>query len=257
MVAYRHWGDSGTPIVLLGGFVVPSFVWQKVGARLGRHHRVYALDLPPFGFSERKGPYTLRGWADLVRAFDAQLHLSRPVVVGHSLAAAVAVGMALWHPRDIRGIVLLDGDAIAAGGAPSWVSSLLVGPWVTSAYRLVTSSDRIFRRALTGALGHGHPPLTHSTLREWERPFKVRGTLDAFRSMLRYGIQGFRLSDLRKVHRPAAVVWGSEDTVDSVAAGRASARALGAPFTLVPNAAHLSMLGQPAAVAHAIDRLAR
>ena len=27
-VAYRRWGARGTPIILLGGFVVPSFVWD-------------------------------------------------------------------------------------------------------------------------------------------------------------------------------------------------------------------------------------
>jgi pimeloyl-ACP methyl ester carboxylesterase len=118
LVAYRTWGHSGTPIVLVGGFVVPSFVWERVGPLLGRTHRVFALDLPPFGYTERKGPYTLRSWVELVRAFDAHFRLRRPVVVGHSLGAAVAVGMALWHPGATRGIVLLDGDAIAGRGAP-------------------------------------------------------------------------------------------------------------------------------------------
>src|SRR6266566_3966256 len=46
LVAYRRWGARGTPIVLLGGFIVPSSVWDGVGARLGRDHRVFALDLP-------------------------------------------------------------------------------------------------------------------------------------------------------------------------------------------------------------------
>jgi hypothetical protein len=55
-VAYRRWGARGTPIILLGGFVVPSFVWDGVGRLLGRDHRVFALDLPPFGYTERKGP---------------------------------------------------------------------------------------------------------------------------------------------------------------------------------------------------------
>ena len=48
LVAYRTWGHSGTPIVLVGGFVVPSFVWKRVGPLLGRTHRVFALDLPPW-----------------------------------------------------------------------------------------------------------------------------------------------------------------------------------------------------------------
>src|SRR5947208_413161 len=129
LVAYRRWGTRGTPVVLIGGFVVPSSVWNGVGRRLGRDHRVFALDVPPFGYTERKGPFTLRGWVDLVRAFDVRFGLRRPVLIGHSLGAAVVTADALWHPTDPRAIVLLDGDALSAGGTPAWVSKVLVGPW--------------------------------------------------------------------------------------------------------------------------------
>ena len=255
-VAYRRWGTHGTPIILLGGFIVPSSVWDGVGRRLARDHRVFALDLPPFGYTERKGPYTLRGWIELVRAFERRFGLHRPVLVGHSLGAAVAVADALWHPADSKGIVLIDGDAISASGAPSWVSKVLVGPWFTSVYRIATSSDWIFRRGLAGAYPN-HPPFRHEFLEEWERPFKVQGTLDAFRSMLQYGIQGFRLAQLRAVRVPALVLWGARDTVDSVSAGRRSAEALRAPFHLLPGAGHLSMLAAPAAIARTVDSFAR
>ncbi|MDX6413802.1 MAG: hypothetical protein QOH23_1212 [Gaiellaceae bacterium] len=256
MAAYRRWGTHGTPIILLGGFVVPSFVWKGVGELLGRNHRVFALDLPPFGYSERKGPYTLRGWIDIVREFEKRFGLHRPVLVGHSLSAAVVVADALWHHTDPKGIVLLDGDAISAGGAPSWVGKALVGPWITSIYRLATRSDWIFRRALADAYPH-HPPLTRAFLDEWKRPFQVQGTLDSFRAMSRYGIQGFELSRLRSVRVPALVLWGAQDTVDSVPAGRKSAQALRAPFHLLPRAGHLSMLAAPGEIAREIDSFAR
>jgi len=256
LVAYRSWGTHGTPIILLGGFVVPSSVWDRVGKRLARDHRVFALDLPPFGYTERSGPYTLRGWIDLVRAFERRLGLHQPVLVGHSLGAAVVVADALWHPADPKGIVLLDGDAISAGGAPSWVTKLLVGPWFTSVYRIATSSDWIFRRGLADAYP-GHPPFTREFLEDWERPFKVQGTLAAFRAMLQYGIQGFQLSQLRAVRVPALVLWGAHDTVDAVSAGRRSAQALRAPFHLLPNAGHLSMLAAPGAIARLVDSFAR
>jgi pimeloyl-ACP methyl ester carboxylesterase len=254
-VAFRRWGARGTPVILLGGFIVPSVVWEGVGRRLARHHRVFAIDLPPFGYTERKGPYTLRSWAQLVRDFDRRFGLRRPVLVGHSLGAAIVVADALRDPRGLRGIVLLDGDALSAAGAPSWVGSVLVGPWFTSAYRIATGSDWIFRRGLGGAYPN-HPPFTHHFLDEWERPFKVQGTLDAFRSMLKYGIQGFRLAELREVRVPALVLWGARDTVDSVSAGRRSARALRARFHLLPRAGHLSMLAEPSAIASGIDSLA-
>jgi pimeloyl-ACP methyl ester carboxylesterase len=253
LLAYSHWGAHGTPIVLLGGFVEPSWVWRACAPVLARDHRVYALDLPPFGYSERHGPYTLAHWAALVRGFDAQLGLHRPVVVGHSLGAAVAVSVA----SSARGIVLLDGDAVPGGAAPGWLTDLLVPPWFTSAYRLVTGSDWVFRRGLRAAYGPGAPRLGDSVLDAWQRPFRLPGTAAAFRSLLRHGIQGVSDTTLHRIRTPRVVVWGAADSVDSPAAGRRTARLLRTRFVAIPGAGHLSMLAAPGAVARAIDDFAR
>jgi pimeloyl-ACP methyl ester carboxylesterase len=255
-IAYRRWGTTGTPIVLLGGFVEPSWVWQGVGPLLGRTHRVYALDLPPFGYTQRRGPFTLAHWVELVRAFDAKLGIRRPVLVGHSLGAAVAVESALARPRELAGIVLLDGDALPVGGGGRWLSHLLVNPYYTSIFRIVTGSDWLVGRIVRGALApHARKP-SHAQLELWERPFRVRGTANAFRHLFAGGSSGVSIDDLRRVRTPSLVVWGEQDTVDAVDAGRRTARALGAPFVLVHEAGHLSMLDRPGAVARAIERVA-
>lgn len=252
LLAYHRWGTHGPPIVLVGGFIEPAWVWHEVGPLLGRTHRVYAVDLPPFGYSERRGPYTLAHWTQLVAAFDARLHIHRPVVVGHSLGAAVAVSLATEAPRDLSGIVLLDGDALPGGGGPGFVSHLLVPPWFTTAYRIATGWDWLFRKGLRGAWGKTHPPFTKAFIDEWERPFRVAGTASAFVSMLGHGIQGVSPATIARVQVPRLVVWGADDTVDSVPAGRRTAALMHARFVLVPGAGHLSMLANPAAVARDI-----
>lgn len=255
-LAYRTWGSHGTPIVLLSGFIEPSWVWHEVGPALARTHRVYAVDLPPFGYSQRRGPYTLAHWTALVEGFDRRLHIRRPVVVGHSLGAAVAVSLAAAAPEGLAGIVLLDGDALPGGGGAGWLSHLLVPPWYTTAYRIATGSDWLFRKGLRSAWGQGTPPFTAAFIDEWQRPFRVSGTAAAFASMLGYGIQGVSASSLTRVSVPRLVASGSQDTVDSVAAGRRTAALMHAPFLLIPDAGHLSMLARPAAVARAIRRIA-
>jgi pimeloyl-ACP methyl ester carboxylesterase len=253
-LAYRRWGTRGPPVVLIGGFIEPSDVWRRVGHELARTHRVYALDLPPFGYSERKGPYTLDGWLSELHGFERALGIRRPTLVGHSLGAAVVVGEALLRPRAVNGIVLLDGDALRANGAPSWLPSLIVDPYYTAVYRIATRSDWIFRKGLRAAYGPHPPALNAEELDRWERPFRVAGTAAAFKQMLRYGIQGYTLADLRRVHGVRAVVaWGAHDTIDSVGAGRKTAAALRAPFLLLPGAGHLSMLVDPSGVARAVQ----
>ena len=251
-LAYRRWGTHGSPIVLIGGFIEATEVWRRVAPLLARTHRVYAFDLPPFGYSERKGPYVLATWIDELEGFERALHIARPGLVGHSLGAAVVVGEALRRPRALRGIVLLDGDALRGGGAPGWVSSLVVDPYYTALYRLVTGSDWVFRKGLRMAYGPGAPRFSGADVDRWQRPFRVAGTAAAFKQMIPHGIQGWTLDDLVRVRVPAVVVWGAHDATDGVNEGRTSAKALRAPFVLLARAGHLSMLADPLGVARAV-----
>jgi len=252
-LAYRRWGSHGTPIVLLSGFAETSWVWHTLARSLARSYRVYALDLPPFGFSERRGPYTLSHWEQLTRGFIRHFRLKKPIVVGHSLGAAVAVAVGLRYPRTTGGVVLLDGDALPGGG-PGWLAHLLVPPWYTSVFRIATSSDWIVRRIIARAWPHVR--LSHPVLMQFEAPFRVRGTDSAFRTLLSYGIQGLPAADLEHLETRRLVVWGAQDSVDRVSAGRHTARLLHTRFVLIPAAGHLSMLENPAAVAATIMHFA-
>ena len=136
-------------------------------------------------------------------------------------------------------------------------ASLIVDPYYTALYRIVTSSDWIFRKGLKAAYGPAAPAFTAQELERWQRPFRVAGTAAAFKQMVPHGIQGYTLADLHHVHEVhAIVVWGAHDTTDEVSAGCITARALRAPFVLLPRAGHLSMLVDPAGVARAVRRVA-
>lgn len=258
LVAYRRWGRHGTPIVLLGGAAEPTWVWHAVGPRLAAAgHRVFAIDLPPFGYTQRNVQPSLQGWLPLLHGFERRLGIERPLLVGHSLGAGVAAAEALARPRAVGGIVLLDGDALPFGGGRSWVAHLFAYPWFDAAVRLVTSSDYVVGRVVRNAWGPGAPKLPHRTLLQFEKPFRVTGTVSELRALAARGLPGVSLKGLATITVPRAVVWGANDTVDSVASGRASAAALGVSLELVPGAGHLSMLAQPARVARRILRADR
>ncbi len=249
--AYRQWGTSGPAVVLLGGFLEPSFVWDEVGPLLARGHRVYALDLDGFGYTRRRGPWSLAHWGDQVQQFVRTLGLGRPVVVGHSLGAAVALELA--RRGAASRVVLVDGDGLAIGGPPHWLRSALAhSPFFTTAYRIGTRTDWIVRRVLKNAYGPRHPELDAAELRRWTDQFRARDARRALQGLLSNGIAGFTRPGLRRLRVAARVVWGAEDTVDGVSAGRRTARDLHARFVLLPGAGHLSMLEDPAALAQAI-----
>jgi len=254
LVAYRRWGREGSPIVLLGGAAEPTWVWHAVAPLLAaRGHRVYALDLPPFGYTQRHGPYTMAGWLTLLEGFERRLAIRRPLLVGHSLGAGVAAAEALARPRSVAGIVLLDGDALPFGGGHGWLADLLVYPFYPALFRLATGSDWLVSRVLANAWGRPHPHFSHALLQVFERPFRVQGTADGLKQLVRNGIPGVTRARLHTLAVPRGVVWGTEDDVDSRSSGRATAAALHVPLTLITHAGHLSMLANPSAVAAAIE----
>lgn len=254
LVAYRRWGRSSSSIVLLAGAAEPTWVWHAVAPLLAaRGHRVYALDLPPFGYTQRHGPYTMDGWLALIEGFERRLAIRRPLIVGHSLGAGVAAAEALTRPAAVAGVVLLDGDALPFGAGHGWLTDLLLYPFYPALFRLATGSDWLVSHVLANAWGHLRPHFTHTLLGVFERPFRVQGTADGLKQLIRNGIPGVTRAQLRRLTVPRAVVWGAEDNVDSRASGQATAAALHVPLTVIPNAAHLSMLTNPRAVASAIE----
>jgi pimeloyl-ACP methyl ester carboxylesterase len=253
---YERFGSRGSPIVLVGGFLEPSDTWDGVARRLGRTHRVAAMDLAGFGYSQRSGHYKLADWRRQLDAFMRTQGFAHALLVGHSLGAGVVTAEALAHPAKASGIVLVDGDGLAGGGGPAFLRSLIVDPYRTSAFRIVKGWDWALRRIIREAYAPDPVHLDARELARWRRPLEVDGTEDALARMLSNGTQGLRISDLARVRVPATVVFGQHDSSVPVASGRRVAAVLHASITIVPGAGHLSHITHPQAVAAVIARAA-
>jgi len=253
---YERFGTHGSPIVLVGGFLEPSDTWDGVARVLAGNHRVFAMDLAGFGYSERSGRYLLADWQRQLDAFMLAVGVSRALLAGHSLGAGVIAAEGLAYPGRTSGIVLVDGDALAGGG-PGFVRDLIVDPYRTSAFRIVLGWDWAMREIIRKAYSPERVHIGERELERWRRPLRVDGTEGALARMISNGIQGLQLADLARVRVPAAVVFGQHDTSVPVASGRRVAAALGAPLTIIPGAGHLSQITHPRAVAAVIARAAK
>jgi pimeloyl-ACP methyl ester carboxylesterase len=253
---YERFGASGSPIVLVGGFLEPSDTWDGVARRLARHHRVLAMDLAGFGYSERTGSYLLSDWQRQLDAFMRALGIDRALLVGHSLGAGVVAAQALAHPGRTSGIVLLDGDALAGGGGPGVLRDLIVDPYRTSVFRIVRGWDWALRAIIRRAYAPEAVHVSGAELERWRRPLQVDGTEGALARMVGNGIQGLQVADLARVRVPATVAFGQHDSSVPVSSGRRVADVLHAPLTIIPGAGHLSQITHPGAVAAVIERAA-
>lgn len=111
-VRFRYWGESraGQPdVVLVHGGAAQGTWWDHVGPRIARDRRVIALDLSGHGDSGWRTEYTMHGWASEVFAVAraASSH-SRPILVGHSMGAAVVMHAAGVLGSLLAGAIVID-----------------------------------------------------------------------------------------------------------------------------------------------------
>jgi pimeloyl-ACP methyl ester carboxylesterase len=126
----RHWappGPAAGAATLLHGICSTSGTWWRVGPALAAAtgFEVDALDLPGHGDATPPGePLTLASLADDL----ARRIAPRPgggLLVGHSLGAVAALGLAARHPHLVRALVLED----PPGGHPvggDWLADHLI-----------------------------------------------------------------------------------------------------------------------------------
>lgn len=259
---YRAWGDphaAGPPIVLVHGFIENSDTWSQVAPRLANNHYVQAYDMSGFGYTQRRGPYTLQALSDQLGQFLDERHVQRPVLVAHSLGAGVIARFALDHPDRVGGIMFLDGDGIGRARRTS-ASHSLPDPWRTTLLRLAVRSDWVINNVYSEQCGPRCPALNPEDMDQWREPLEVPGAEDALWSMSQHGLVGLSRAELSRLAAtgiPASVVFGADDSGFSHNSPAETARRIGAPApTLIPNARHLTLISDPGPVAAAIDALA-
>lgn len=103
------WGGSGRPLVLLAGNGQTAHSFDGFAESLAASYRVYGVTRRGFGASSRPATgYLSDRLADDVLAVIDSLRLSRPVLVGHSLAGQELSSIAERHPERVAGLVYLD-----------------------------------------------------------------------------------------------------------------------------------------------------
>uniref|UniRef100_A0AAU3GZ40 Alpha/beta hydrolase n=1 Tax=Streptomyces sp. NBC_01401 TaxID=2903854 RepID=A0AAU3GZ40_9ACTN len=119
-----HGPEDGPPVLLLPGGSATSTVWSAQAARLGRTHRVHAVDLVGEPGRSAPGERPLRSAADLTAWLDALLDglgARSAALCGHSYGGWIALRYALHAPRRVSRLVLVDPTRCFAGFRPGYL----------------------------------------------------------------------------------------------------------------------------------------
>lgn len=100
---------EGSPVVLIHGFGASAFHWRYNIPELAKRHKVYAIDLLGFGWSDKAIiEYDALVWRDQVVDFLKDIVKERAVLVGNSLGGFAALVAATGLPELVNGVVLLN-----------------------------------------------------------------------------------------------------------------------------------------------------
>jgi pimeloyl-ACP methyl ester carboxylesterase len=108
-LAVTDTGGPGRAVVYLNGSYADQSHWRRVIAELGDDHRHITYDERARGRSKRAADYSFEA---CLRDLDAVLvarGVPRPILVGWSYGAMVAVHWAARHPDRVLGVVSVDG----------------------------------------------------------------------------------------------------------------------------------------------------
>lgn len=230
-VRVRYWsiGDWGSPLVLIHGIAdCMETWWHNVGA-LAEHHRVFAVDLPGFGLSDKPlSRYSDNDDTPFIKRFMESQGIPRASVMGHSMGGTFALGMAIDHPEMVDKLIL----EASAG----------LSRELTLRHRLATLplvGELLYRpnrerteRVMKGSV-HDPSLITDDMVDFSHRMANLPGVKESTLAALRSGVNLFGLREevaapildnLGNISAPTLMVWGDSDTVVPIAGAHAAGK---------------------------------
>lgn len=240
-VRYVDIGPRGAPaVVLLHGFASALETWTTVLPALAAKHRVLALDLKGFGWTDRpEGDYSPQAQARLVLALMDARGIAKASVVGHSWGASVALAMALAAPERIEKIAIYDGW-VYEEQLPTlfhWARAGGVGEFLFALYYDQRPDEKMElafydRRYVT-------EQLVEAVEQALGRPGTKAAALAAVRGQRFTELQG----QYPTIQQDTLLLWGREDQVATLSNGERLAKELPrARLVVYPQCGHFPMI---------------
>jgi pimeloyl-ACP methyl ester carboxylesterase len=190
---------AGRPVVLIHGNPGSGQDWARLYGPLAAHHKVIAFDRPGHGDSQRPkdGDATVEVQARLLHDALKQLHIERPIIVGHSWGGALALVYAITYPKEVAGVVLVAPAVYQSQDAASLLTNLPAVPVIGDAANSVLTplfGASLVRSELKKAFSPDPVPESYlrSVLPEWTGQKKVKW----------YSVDDASLNDCLKTFSP-------------------------------------------------------
>ena len=215
-------------------------IWVEQYTRLQDKFNVAAIDLPGHGQSEGRGEETVSDYVEWVRKTIEALAIKKPVLIGHSLGAAISLVFAIKYGGTLSAIVPV------GGGARMPVNEMILKGLKTNPDSVIAlaakfsvtkeNRERLSQTVIEG-LSRANPDVLHDDLLACDR-------LDV-------------AEDVKKIALPTFVICGADDKMTPPALSQFIAGNIpGARLSLIENAGHMVMMENAEAFNDALQTFA-
>jgi pimeloyl-ACP methyl ester carboxylesterase len=235
---YNH--RSNQPfIVLIHGFLSSTFSYRRLIPYLMNDFSVLALDLPPFGKSEKsiRFQYTYKNLANLVIELLNRLQVQSCILVGHSMGGQISLNITRQRPDLVKHIVLLCSSGyLKRAQMPLLLSTYL--PYFHLYVKRWLSRQGVEQNLLN--VVYDHSLIDEEMKKGYEEPFYDSQIFIALTRMLRHREGDLSSDELKEIEIPSLLVWGEEDKVVPIHIGKRLHQDLpNSQFISFPKTGHL------------------
>ena len=251
LMAYLDIGE-GQPVILIHGFGGSMWQWEHQQGPLSAKFRLITPDLVGSGLSAKPDiEYRPEQMLEYFTGFMDALQIRQAVLVGNSMGAGLAIGMALTYPERVSRLILVDGlsanvrERLTSPSiqraldtpAPSWLASF--GNWLFGGLMIESILKEIVHdpALLT-------PAVIERSNRNRQRPNMIPPLMTA-RDALPLWESGFA-KRIGEISQRTLILWGEEDRVFPISVGEELHQTIkGSVLVRIPDAGHIPQWERP------------
>lgn len=233
------------PVLFVHGFGGSTFSWRLTMDDVAQAgFRAIALDLPPFGFSERAADfdYSREALADFIAGLMDALNIENAILVGHSMGGGVIAHFAVKYPERVERLVFVAGavDTDGAGGASVLLGFAPLARWAQIGVRTFITPERLSEILLSAYYNPGF--IDNTVLTGYQLPLRTEGWDSGLVAFIRDAGGGIPADQLATITANTLLLWGEQDTWVPLARGQSLAQILpNAVIQTYPRVGHLPM----------------
>lgn len=222
---YKEYGDSENVILLIHGFGASTYSFRDIFKPLSNYYKVYAIDLPGFGLTERVpsknlsfNPYSRSGQVEVIKKFLDSLGVKKVIILGHSMGGGVATYFTIKYPQYTEKLIIEDGaifESVMGEGLVKFLKTFF-GKflWPPLVKILVNQIARLKDIAY-----YDKSLITEEVFNQYKKVLNAKnwdkGLYEIVISQEKLNLE----ESLDKIEIPTLIVWGEFDKVISVEMG--------------------------------------